>query len=393
MKFEVRKLGDIADVLSGNSAPQEKDAFKDGEVPFIRTSDVGQIRKGEIYTSRDLLPRSAANKYKLFPVGTILLPKSGASTFLNHRVITRVEAAISSHLAGIVANPRFVSAEYLYHFLTLVDAKDLVQDASYPSLNLKQIQAISVPIPPLEAQLQIVEEIDSFLLLSKNLENTAKLKTDLVSKLFDSQLSARVEEIIEEYGSDSMGELFTIARGGSPRPIKSYITTDADGVNWIKISDATRSGKYITSTSEKIKPSGVSRSRKVASGDLLLSNSMSFGRPYILKTDGCIHDGWVVLTAKAEMDSEYAYYMLGSTFMKGQFESLAQGSTVQNLNIDLISRAVMPVPPVESQLSLVQEVQSAEQLVAEFKTKQTSIVTKIGEMTTSRLKTILGVVS
>lgn len=393
MKFEVRKLGEIADVLSGNSAPQEKDAFKDGEVPFIRTSDVGQIRKGEIYTSRDLLPRSAASRYKLFPVGTILMPKSGASTFLNHRVITRVEAAISSHLAGIVINPKLVSAEYLYHFLTLVDAKDLVQDASYPSLNLKQIQAISVPIPPLESQNRIVEEIASFLFLSKDLENTAKMKTDIVSKLFDSQLSSRVKEIIEEYGSESMGKLFTIARGGSPRPIKSYITSNADGVNWIKISDATRSGKYITSTLEKIKPSGVSRSRKVASGDLLLSNSMSFGRPYILKTDGCIHDGWVVLTAKADVDSEYAYYMLGSTFMKGQFESLAQGSTVRNLNIDLISRAVMPVPPVESQLFLVQEVQSAEQLVAEFKTKQAAIVTKIGEMTASRLKTILGVVS
>jgi restriction endonuclease S subunit len=392
MEFEIRKLGDIADVLSGSSAPQETDAFDDGEIPFIRTSDVGQIRKGEIYTSRDLLPSSAVNKFRLFPTGTILMPKSGASTFLNHRVITRVEAVISSHLAGVVANQEFVSAEYLYHFLTLVDAKDLVADASYPSLNLKQIQAISVPVPPLGSQLRIVEEIDSFLELSKDLENAAKLKMELVSKLFDSLLSERVEKVIGEHGSDSMGKLFTIARGGSPRPIKSYITEDSDGINWIKIGDATRTGKYITSTSEKIKPSGASRSRKVASGDLLLSNSMSFGRPYILKTDGCIHDGWVVLTAKADVDSEYAYYMLGSTFMKGQFERLAQGSTVQNLNIDLISRAVMPVPPVAEQLVVVQAVQTAEKLVEAFKAKQEAIIVKIREMNESRLKTILGVV-
>lgn len=92
-----------------------------------------------------------------------------------------------------------------------------------------------------------------------------------------------------------LGTVNEIARGGSPRPIKDYLTTDANGINWIKIGDTTKDGKYIDSVKEKIRHEGVKKSRLVHKGDFLLTNSMSFGRPYILNVDGCIHDGWLFL--------------------------------------------------------------------------------------------------
>ena len=93
----------------------------------------------------------------------------------------------------------------------------------------------------------------------------------------------------------SLGELFDIARGGSPRPISDFLSNAPDAVNWITIKDASNSSKYIRSTNQKIRIEGVSRSRMVHPGDFLLTNSMSFGRPYIMQTTGCIHDGWLVL--------------------------------------------------------------------------------------------------
>ncbi|MFC1890346.1 restriction endonuclease subunit S, partial [Thermodesulfobacteriota bacterium] len=135
----------------------------------------------------------------------------------------------------------------------------------------------------------------------------------------------------------TLDQLCEIARGGSPRPIKEYITDDPDGVNWIKIGDATASTKYIYTTKQKIKPEGVKRSRLVKEGDFLLSNSMSFGRPYIMKTSGCIHDGWLVLRDKSGLfNQHYLYYFLGSNAAFRQFDSRASGSTVRNLNIDLV---------------------------------------------------------
>jgi type I restriction enzyme S subunit len=151
-----------------------------------------------------------------------------------------------------------------------------------------------------------------------------------------------------------LDSLYQIARGGSPRPIRDFITEDPEGVNWIKIGDATASGKYIYETKQKIIPEGIQRSRLVKEGDFILSNSMSFGRPYIMGTSGCIHDGWLVLSAKDEsIDQDFLYYILGSPFVFKQFDSLAAGSTVRNLNIDLVSGVKIPLLPINEQKRIV----------------------------------------
>jgi len=150
----------------------------------------------------------------------------------------------------------------------------------------------------------------------------------------------------------TLGEICDIERGGSPRPIQEFITTDPNGINWIKIGDATASGKYIYKTEEKIKPEGVKRSRMVYEGDFILSNSMSFGRPYIMKTTGCIHDGWLVLH-QPKVDPDYLYHALSSDLVFDQFDRLASGSTVRNLNIGLAKSVEIPYPPLAEQQRIV----------------------------------------
>ena len=164
---------------------------------------------------------------------------------------------------------------------------------------------------------------------------------------------------------DRLGNIVSIARGGSPRPIKSYLSTEANGVNWIKIGDAEKNGKYIFTTKEKIKPEGVSKSRYVKSGDFLLTNSMSFGRPYILKTDGCIHDGWLVIgNTEAVFNQDYLYYSLSADFMYKTLLSLASGSTVDNLNSDLVKSLLFPIPPLKEQSRIAEEVCKFENILS-----------------------------
>ena len=164
-----------------------------------------------------------------------------------------------------------------------------------------------------------------------------------------------------------LGSVCTIARGGSPRPIKDYITDDANGINWIKIGDTEKNGKYISSTAEKIKPSGVSKSRMVHAGDFLLTNSMSFGRPYILKTDGCIHDGWLVISQGTEVfDQDYLYWTLSSGFAYSQFCGKVSGAVVKNLNSDKVANAVFPLPPLAEQKRIVAKIEELLPLVERY---------------------------
>jgi len=155
---------------------------------------------------------------------------------------------------------------------------------------------------------------------------------------------------MKDWPSVALGDIFEIARGGSPRPIQNFLTEEPDGVNWVMIGDASDSSKYITHTKKRILKTGVKNSRMVYPGDFLLTNSMSFGHPYIMKTSGCIHDGWLVLSnKKGVIDQDYFYHLLGSDLIYAEFSRLASGSTVKNLNIEIVKGIKVSLPPLEEQ--------------------------------------------
>jgi type I restriction enzyme, S subunit len=195
-------LGDIADVSAGNSAPQDKFLFEGGTHPFVRTSDVGKIKIGTLSDSNDKLNEKGITKLKLFRRGTILFPKSGASTLLNHRVILDIDAYVSSHLATIKSKLEVVSDNYLWYFLQTIDAAELVAVSAYPSLNIETIQSISVALPPLAEQERIVAKLDAAFAEIDQAIEVASRKQKQCEQLADSAL----DEIV-----DLEGETVTLA--------------------------------------------------------------------------------------------------------------------------------------------------------------------------------------
>lgn len=156
------------------------------------------------------------------------------------------------------------------------------------------------------------------------------------------------------FNTPKLKYLFEINRGGSPRPISQYFTDDENGVNWIKIGDTKKVNKYIYKTKQKIKPEGIKFSREVIEGDFILSNSMSFGRPYIMKTTGCIHDGWLLFRPKTQKASkDYLHTILGTNFIYKLFKKQTIGGVVENLNIDLVKNIKIPIPPKNIQAEIV----------------------------------------
>ena len=168
-----------------------------------------------------------------------------------------------------------------------------------------------------------------------------------------------------EWSVSDFGSKVKIYRGGSPRPIQDYLTQAQDGINWIKIGDVREGDKYITSTEEKIISAGVARSRTVHAGDFILSNSMSFGRPYILNIDGCIHDGWLTIQEYEKTFSKnFLYYLLSSDSVYQQYISMAAGSSVKNLNKEKVSALVVAYPDIKEQERIADALSDIDSLIA-----------------------------
>ena len=194
----------------------------------------------------------------------------------------------------------------------------------------------------------------------------------------------RFPEFKGEWRRSKFKKVITLQRGSSPRPIIKYITTSTDGVNWIKIGDMPHFGRIVTSTEEKITREGAKKSRFVKKGDLILSNSMSYGLPYIMGVDGYIHDGWFVLKDFEDtFDKDYLCNLLISSAIQNQYKRLAAGGVVQNISSDLVNSVSVSIPLMEEQkkisslLNLIDDrIATQNKIIEDLKKLKSAIIEK-----------------
>ncbi|SEA41627.1 type I restriction enzyme, S subunit [Arachidicoccus rhizosphaerae] len=183
---------------------------------------------------------------------------------------------------------------------------------------------------------------------------------------------SKIDRLIAKYCPNgvefkALGQIATIQRGASPRPIQDYITNDENAVPWIKIGDTKAGSKYVINTAQKITTEGAKKSRILKKGDLIISNSMSYGRPYILGIAGAIHDGWASISNfENNLNTDFLYHYLTSSFVKSYWDSKINSGSVSNLNADIIKTLETPVPPLPIQEEIVKILDSFTTLEAEL---------------------------
>lgn len=174
----------------------------------------------------------------------------------------------------------------------------------------------------------------------------------------------RFREFNEQLVYTSFENVMKLYRGSSPRPIINYVTTDKNGVNWIKIGDMPSTGNRVFSCSEKITKEGSKKSRAVYKGDIILSNSMSFGKPYILEIDGFIHDGWFVIRDYQNyIDKTYLCQLLSSDVVQNQYKSTAAGGVVKNISSDLVNSVKFHLPSIMEQRKIARFLELIDQKI------------------------------
>lgn len=349
--YKLVELEQVADISSGNSAPQEDKYFKEGKYPFYRTSDVGAMHISiSLNESKDYVNDLAIteNRLTLFPKYTILFPKSGASTFLNHRVMISREGYVSSHLATIQAKENLLIPKYLFYMLCCIDAKQLTPDQAYPSLKLSDIAKIKIPFPPLEVQERIVEEIENY----QNIIDGAKKVVESYKPSF---------KIDSSWETINVDKICNLVRGSSPRPQgdpKYY----GGKVPRLMISDVTRDGMYTTPKTDFLTEEGAKLSRPMKKGEVVMAVSGNPGLPTILSIDACIHDGFVGFRSLSKkIVPEFFYFVLlhNKIFNYGQ----SIGAVFKNLNTEQIKEFKIPLPTIEIQKQIVSQIEEEQKLV------------------------------
>jgi type I restriction enzyme S subunit len=350
--WDVKLINQICTVIRGASPrPKGDKRFYGGNIPRLMVEDV--TRDGKFVTPQiDFLTFEGAKMSRPCPSGTLTIVCSGTvgiPSFL------KVDSCIHDGFIGLINIDKKVSDDFLFHqFVSLKQSFDssATHGGVFTNLTTTGVKEFRIPLPPTfneqKAIATALSEVDQLIAkLEKLIEKKKAIKQGAMQALLTPPHKGgkRLDGFIGDWVRSRVCDVIKVSRGGSPRPIQDFITNSPTGINWIKIGDTSPFSKFINSSQEKIIEEGQAFSRNVFVGDFLLSNSMSFGRPYILNINGCIHDGWLVLQNYSDyFDKDFLYYTLMTTDVHSQYLMKASGSSVLNLNKELVNSVELNRP-------------------------------------------------
>ena len=265
----------------------------------------------------------------------------------------------SSYTVFEVENKEELDPEYLMLWFSRPEFDRYARYKSHGSVreifDWNELCMVELPVPDIEKQRKIVkayktitDRIDLKQKINDNLEATAMA-------IFKAHFVT-----FERYGGNmpttwekaTIGDVVSVIRGASPRPIQDYMSQT--GMPWVKISDASSSvSKYLFRTAECIIPEGVSSSRTVTEGMMIVSNSASPGLPMIMKITACVHDGWLIIDNYKRVTQEYMYYHFLSE--RQSLVSSSNGSVFNNLKTDIVKAHPVIIPDEETMKTITQQ--------------------------------------
>ena len=350
--WENKKLGELTSWASGGTPPKDNIDYWNGDIPWISASSM----RGTKYADSELKITDEGLKKgsKLAKAGTLLILVRGSMLFNRIPIgIATKDVAFNQDVKSIVVTEA-VGAHYILQWFTFYESRlmSMVTGTGIGAgkLDLDELKGVECCFPALPEQTKIAKFLtavdEKIQALKKKKGLLEQYKKGVMQKLFSQEL-----RFTDENGKEKFSEYIKLYRGSSPRPINLFTTKNPAGVNWIKIGDTKGCDNYlIENVEEKITIDGAKKSREVYKGELILANSMSFGKSYLLKIDGCIYDGWFVLREFQEYYGRgFLHQLLNSDFLQKQYKTLSTGGVVQNISSEIVYSTMLFKPSIPEQ--------------------------------------------
>jgi type I restriction enzyme S subunit len=358
-------LEEIADISAGNPAPQDAKHFSPDGYPFIRMQDVGREHiEPALVETTDRVSSLAVREcgLRLYPAGTLLIPKSGASVNLNHRAMLGGDAYVVSHFATIIPDQKKVLPAYLFHWSQRYDPRSQAQVTSLPSLPLSLIRTAKVPLPPLEEQHRIVELLDKAATIKHRVQAAQAKARTLIPALFLDMFGdpatnpkgwpiVRLKDVIDRIAG---GKNIEAGNGSSPYRI-------------LKVSAVT-SG-YFRPEESKPAPDNYEPlpEHHIRKRDFLFSRAKTsalVGAVALIENDvsGLLLPDkiWRIEWKRETIEPRFAYSLLRSDAVRRTFAQIASGTSdsMKNISQSKLNDVEIPLPPLILQTTFAQKAEA-----------------------------------
>ena len=383
-RYPLSRLGDVVDIVAGDPAPQDPQAFAPEGPPLVRMQDVGRHHlHPALSDSADRLNPDwlAKNRLRLFPKGSVLIPKSGASVNLNHRAKLATDAYVVSHLAVLTPKRSMIAPDYLYWWSVHFDPRAQAQVTSLPSLKLSTLKAAEVPLPPLDEQRRIVDILNRAARIEALRRRAAERLREFVPALFVKVFGDR-SEIRDRFSCRPLREVATIVSGATKG--RKLDPADAIDVPYLRVANVQDGFLALDEIKTITIRRGEQQQYALAPGDLVMTeggDQDKLGRAAIWNGElpYCAHQNHVFrVRPRVELVlTDYLRDAAGSAYGKAYFLSIAKRTTgIASINKTQLGGFPVPVPPLDLQRRYTETVEAARAVarVAESSTTTAAVL-------------------
>lgn len=354
-EWEKLVFGNVCSFRGGTGFKVEFQGKTSGDLPFIKVSDMSlHLNNIFIKEANNWVSFSDAKMLKaiLMPLGSVVFAKVGAALLLNRRRILQQDTIIDNNMMAAIPNNQIITM-YLYQLLLTIDFAKIVHDGALPSINQKDMEEIKIFLPTKQEQQKIaafLSAVDEKINLLKQQKTLwQEYKQGAMQQIFSQKIRFKDDDgrAFFEWEHKTLGEIASIKRGASPRPISSpRWFSNSSSIGWVRISDVSASSKYLESTEQYLSDEGVSKSRLVAKDNIIMSICATIGKPICTTFLVCIHDGFVVFD-DFKGNKDFLYYYL--QFIEKKWLQYGQPGTQINLNSEIVSNEYIMIPTLKEQ--------------------------------------------
>ena len=380
--YPLFRLDDVSDVMAGDPAPQEPEAFAPDGPLFVRMQDVGSHHLNpELSASTDRLNPNwlKENRLRLFPKHSILIPKSGASVNLNHRAKLAADAYVVSHLAVVIPNQTKVDPDYLFWWSVRYDPRAQVQVTSLPSLKLATLKEAKLLLPPLSEQRRIASILNRAAHIERLHIQAADCFREFIPALFIKMFGDPVENPMG-WSQKQLGDVSEVQGGLQVTRKRAVLPLEKP---YLRVANVLRD-QLVLNEIKKICLTETELDRvRLRGGDLLIveghGNAAEIGRAAIWNDNvkDCVHQNHLIRVRPdpSSIIPEFVCSYLNS--MSGRQHLLRSGKTTSGLNTITTSdvkASVIFKPPLALQHRYAEIVQRARNAsgIAEVSSRTTS---------------------
>jgi type I restriction enzyme S subunit len=351
LSWPIVTLGELVSVKGGKRLPKGSEYAESKTAhAYIRVTDFenNSVRQSKlVYITSDIHKKIA--RYTISSEDVYI---SIAGTIGIVGVIPEVlnGANLTENAAKLlIKDPKVLDKNYLMRFLSTAGQNQLHEKkktTSQPKLALFRIEEVEIPLPPLDEQKRIAAILDKADAIRRKRQQAIQLADDFLRSVFLDMFGDPVSNP-KGWEVEKLGELTTIRRGASPRPIANFIGGD---VPWIKIGDGSKGDQvYLNATKVHVTKEGAAKSVFLEKGSLIFANcGVSLGFARILNISGCIHDGWLSIE-NIDKDLNKIFILKWINQLTLYFRRIAPDGTQPNLNSAIMKAQEIILPPIELQ--------------------------------------------